>query len=456
MYDGGKRHKHTGAAHLIRSNLHRMCASGVLPSWYAELQHKLVASNRPRYFRLVCICTATSAFVMGIIIGLMIPMYLLPPSAASALLHAAGSRPLNRSSSSTVVPPVVLDRTVFDTVSFVPAVQQPPVAAQPSAESTAVNSSLIANGVYWSDTVEMALPQGYDSTSASEWRKFVRKARVIKMEEGCGRMQNRLVTFDNGSTSCCRYRQNVDQIQGEIFGFYLGRYILGLPNLTPTTLSRVKPQSRQWASVKAQVSLAQWATEEKAVVMTKFVPLLLSAYIPTFLRPYDRRLHPPDVQDTPDVDASELAQWSDLVVFDYLTANMDRMINNMYNLQWNPTMMDAPAHNLAKDASTGLLLFLDNESGLLHGYRLLDKYEHYHKSILNAVCIFRRSTADAIKRLYKQNNVGELLRSAFKSSDPEFVDILPSLPEKNVKILNKRIARVHEQIVKCESMYKST
>jgi len=429
-----------------------MCASGVLPSWYAELHHKLVASNRPRYFRLVCICTATSAFVMGIIIGLMIPMYLLPPSAASA---AVLGRPNRTSTVPYPPPPVVLDKIVtFDTVSFVPAVQPQPQQQRPP-DLTAVNSSLIADGVYWSAKVEAGLPKGFDSDSAADWRRYVRKSRVVKIEEGCGRMQNRLVTFENGSMSCCRYRQNVDQIQGEIFSFYLGRYVLGLPNLTPATLSRVKPQTRQWSSVKAQLSVAQWAAEERAVVMTRFVPNLAAAYIPTFLRPSERRLHPPDIEDV-DLDASELAQWSDLVVFDYLTANLDRVVNNLYNLQWNPTMMDAPAHNLAKDASSGLLLFLDNESGLLHGYRLLDKYEHFHKAMLDALCIFRRSTADAIKRLHKHVNVGDLLRSAFKSSDPEFVDILPTLPEKSVKILGKRIAKVHDQIVKCEAMYKST
>jgi four-jointed box protein 1 len=381
----------------------------------------------------------------------------LPPSAASAVL--LGGR-ANRSSTVPYPPapnqvPFSDQLVTFDTVSFVPSIEQQQPQQQRPPDLTAVNSSLITDGVYWSSKVEAGLPKGFDSDSAADWRKFVRKSRVVKIEEGCGRMQNRLVTFDNGSMSCCRYRQNVDQIQGEIFSFYLGRYVLGLPNMTPATLSRVKPQTRQWSSVKAQLSVAQWAAEERAVVMTRFVPNLVSAYIPTFLRPSERRLHPPDIEDV-ELDANELAQWSDLVIFDYLTANLDRVVNNLYNLQWNPTMMDAPAHNLAKDASSGLLLFLDNESGLLHGYRLLEKYEHFHKAMLEALCIFRRSTADVIKRLHQHKNVGDLLRSAFKSSDPEFVDILPTLPEKSVKILGKRIAKVHDQIVKCEAMYKST
>ncbi|KAF4528227.1 hypothetical protein B566_EDAN016917, partial [Ephemera danica] len=137
----------------------------------------------------------------------------------------------------------------------------------------------------------------------------------------------------------------------------IGRYVLNLPNLTPATLSRVKPQSRQWAAVKSQLSIAQWASEDRAVVMTKFVPNLGPAYIPKFLRPSERRLHPPDLQDNT-TNLRELAQWSDLIIFDYLTANLDRVVNNLYNLQWNPSMMEAPAHNLAQDVSTGLFSFL--------------------------------------------------------------------------------------------------
>lgn len=150
---------------------------------------------------------------------------------------------------------------------------------------------------------------------------------------------------------------------------------------------------------------------------------------------------------------TELAQWSDLILFDYLTANLDRVVNNLYNLQWNPAMMDAPAHNLAREPNSGLLIFFDNESGLLHGYRLLGKYEAYHGALLQSLCVFRRSTADVIKRLHRNRDVGTLLQERFDVSDPEFRDFLPSLPDKSIKILNERIDRVHEQITHCERQY---
>jgi len=124
-------------------------------------------------------------------------------------------------------------------------------------------------------------------------------------------------------------------------------------------------------------------------------------------------------------------------------------------MQWNPAMMDAPAHNLARDSRTGLLVFLDNESGLLHGYRLLDKYEVYHKSLLDSTCIFRRRTIDSLRQLQVNRNAGDLLRTLFERQDQKLIDHLPFLPEKSIKTLNHRIDQVLEQVKMCQNIYGS-
>ncbi|GLH12357.1 Extracellular serine/threonine protein kinase four-jointed [Gryllus bimaculatus] len=325
-------------------------------------------------------------------------------------------------------------------------------AAAAAALDVESEGGVVRGGVYWGRPVEEALPAGFSDAEADTWRRFTRRTPVVKVEEGCGRMQNRLLTFEDGTRSCCRYRQNTDQIQGEVFSFYLGR-LLGLRNLAPSALALVRPREPLWSRVRPQLSLAQWG-EERAVVLTRFVPALEPAHIPSSLRTSARRLHPPDVGERPADELVELAQWSDLIVFDYLTANLDRVVNNLYNLQWNPAMMDAPAHNLAREPGSGLLVFFDNESGLLHGYRLLDKYEHYHGALLEALCVFRKSTADAVRRLHAAGDVGERLQRLFADADPELRDALPSLPDKSVKILNERLARVHERIGQCERQYR--
>ncbi|XP_013774428.1 uncharacterized protein LOC106459355 [Limulus polyphemus] len=310
----------------------------------------------------------------------------------------------------------------------------------------------IVNGIYWAEEVEKILPDGFIKNIDS-WRWFVNKTKIANISKGCGRMQNRLITFDNGKQSCCRYRQNNDQIQGEIFSFYLSR-LLNIGNLPPSVLAVIRDKEWQWGHVQSQLYLAQWNTE-RPLVLTMFVDKLIPAYIPRAFRTKERRLHPvaEDLFNKTLVELVELAQWSDLIVFDYLTANLDRVVNNMFNEQWNPEMMNSPTHNLAKHKESGLLVFFDNESGLLHGYRLLDKYEHFHRSLINSLCVFRKQTADSIAKMHRTRNISVLLKQSFVKDDPGMTDWLPFLPERSLKILKNRIDTVYNQIRQCEARF---
>lgn len=364
--------------------------------------------------RTLYLVTAIVAFVAGLLLGLAIPVRM-------------GHQVRNSS------------RTYID--SKTPPSHVPVVAYRYEPHPRMVD------GIFWTEEVEEALPKGFDEAASDKWRMYIRNGTVIKMEEGCGRMQNRLLTFDDGTKACCRYRQNTDQIQGELFSFYLGR-LLGLNNLAPSALSAVQRHNPMWSKIRPQMSHAQWV-EDRPVVLTKYVDDLLPAQIPNTLRRSSRKLHPKDVP-TNKTTSVELAQWSDLIIFDYLIANLDRIVNNLYNLQWNPGMMDAPAHNLARHASWNLLLFLDNESGLLHGYRLLDKYEPYHTTLLNALCVFRRPTVEAIQRFRAETNG---LAKKFEEWLSVEGDLVPGLPDASLKILADRLNRVHDQIEWCKKQY---
>ena len=151
---------------------------------------------------------------------------------------------------------------------------------------------------------------------------------------------------------------------------------------------------------------------------------------------------------------TELVQWSDLIVFDFLTANVDRLVNNLFNLQWNSEMMSSPTHNLEARTKDELLVFLDNESGLFHSYRLLDKYAHYHDDLLAALCMFRPSTAKALKRLHQEKSASRELMDLYRQQEPLHW-MLPPMPESNQKTLEQRIAKVVDQINRCESRYTS-
>lgn len=349
---------------------------------------------------------------------------------------------------------------------------------------------IVDDDIYWSKKIEKSLPQGFSKKQTDDWNEYVATAAVTKLEIGCGRMQNRMVVFEDGKKACARYRQNTDQIQGELFSFYLGQ-LLNLTNLAPSAASVIDLHSHTWQSATNDIETAQWRSL-KPVVLTKWLPDLESAGIPLPFQPLERHLNRMDILNiTLDLDHPkpqqnlldrlvptkndsvrpvavptvlsekalnrfiELAQWSDLIVFDYLIANLDRVVNNLYNYQWNADIMAAPAHNLAKQIDTELLVFLDNESGLLHGYRLLKKYEAYHGLLLDNLCIFRRPTIIALQQL-RQNGVGNELQKLFERTTKSSVrDILPSLPEKSIKILNDRIDRVLGQVQKCQEVFSS-
>ncbi|KAH8320355.1 hypothetical protein KR067_000169 [Drosophila pandora] len=390
----------------------------------------------------------------------------------------------------------------------------------PVTTTTEGPSGLIEDSVFWGPVVEKALPKGFASEDQLSWERFVgEQGRVVRLEAGCGRMQNRLVIFADGTRACARYRQNTDQIQGEIFSYYLGQ-LLNISNLAPSAATVVDTSTPSWAAALGDIGQAQWK-ERRPVVLTRWLSDLEPAGIPQPFQPLERHLNKHDVWNltrqleregesdrereteperqtgllkrlgaasSPSSDHQsraieetgagkegaaaasasagagageeaggalvqrliELAQWSDLIVFDYLIANLDRVVNNLYNFQWNADIMAAPAHNLARQPASQLLVFLDNESGLLHGYRLLKKYEAYHSLLLDNLCVFRRPTIDALKRL-RAAGPGQQLRDLFeKTTSPGVRDVLPSLPDKSVKILVERIDRVLGQVQKCQ------
>lgn len=418
-----------------------------------KLQH------RPFYKNFCLLAVLLLAFIVGLSLGVVLPL----------VLHEADNIPSTKNLTSQAIKSVFVQNSfryktspssegVFPTVSFVER------KLRVNQEDSSTRQYLVRDNIYWGELIERSLPTGYTNRHFDSWTEYVsRVAAAVKLEPGCGRMQNRLVTFRDGTQGCVRYRQNTDQIQGELFSFYLAQ-ILKLSNLAPSTLNIVDPGSTLWRNLGADIAAAQWYPN-RPIIITKYLANLDSSGIPDVFKPVDRHLNRLDVFNiTGDVfpigtvvlqRLVELAQWSDLIVFDYLTANLDRIVNNLYNYQWNVNIMDAPAHNLAKKTDNNLLVFLDNESGLLHGYRLLKKYEVYHSLLLDNLCMFRQSTISVIKRLKRDGNIGFLLREMFEKYNSDSVKrILPTIPDNSVKILNDRIDKVYNQVLKCQAMFE--
>ncbi|XP_071975148.1 four-jointed box protein 1 [Engystomops pustulosus] len=306
----------------------------------------------------------------------------------------------------------------------------------------------LEQGVFWARAVERALPQGFSDEYTLHWQEFARTASVVSMEKGCGRSTNRLVTLSDGSRACVRYGINPEQIQGEVLSFYLSR-LLGLHTVPPCVLSKVG--SAQWAPVQAELGGTGW-TSGSLVTITPWLYNLSSVLPPLALRAEDGKLHPLREElrwGHPGV--VELAQWGDLILFDYLTANFDRLVSNLFSLQWDPRVMLRGTNNLHRTPD-GTLVLLDNEAGLVHGYRLRDTWDKYNGQLLGTVCLFRRGVARRLRELYLGRRAAEELHALYTAREPLAAD-LGALTDLEAQILQDRVGVTYRHVQTCQGKY---
>lgn len=425
----------------------------------------LTLLKRRRLQRHACLISVIAAFCLGLMLGIVAPLFGHYDEVVSITEAVPVSTSLHIVNRSHAMPHFPTIDDIRESVSFVQVNNDEIVPGsykrlqndlwirnRHKAVATPSRDGVLSEDIFWGPLVENSMPTGFTKADTGSWLNFLNSSEIVKLEQGCGRMQNRLVHFRDGSMACARYRQNTDQIQGELFSFYLGQ-LINLTNLAPSTVIALDQNSHFWNSAAEDITEAQWKNG-RPIVFTRWIPSLEATGIPKQFRPKEKHLNKFDVQKLPTSRLVELAQWSDLIIFDYLIANLDRVVNNLYNQKWNADIMEAPAHNLAKQVNSNLLVFLDNESGLLHGYRLLKKYETYHSLLLENLCVFRKSTIAALQQLQARHTVGSQMNAIFElTTSREVRDVLPPLPEKSVKTLVKRIDRVLDQVQKCRDTF---
>lgn len=307
--------------------------------------------------------------------------------------------------------------------------------------------NVIEQRVFWSAWLDSLSTVVFDDEHDRSWREQVRDARVVLLEAGCGRPTNRLATFADGTRACVRYGIDPDQVLGETLSYYLAT-LLGISNLPPLALSKLNMPGEQWASVRQNIEALEWSPNA-IVSLTKFIPNVTGVFIPLPIRKQQRglQLSPKTVFNMTIPNLIELMQWTDLIVFDYLTANFDRIVSHFFSLQWDARVMERATNNLLK-TTNGDLVFIDNEAGLIHGYRVLDLWERYHKILLSSSCLFRRSTARRIAEMKRSGNAAKLLFELYRTKEP-LARELGSLSEEQALTLQNRIDVVYRHIMQC-------
>ncbi|XP_026070777.1 four-jointed box protein 1-like [Carassius auratus] len=316
-----------------------------------------------------------------------------------------------------------------------------------SIRSPVTRKNAIEHRVFWSAWLDSLSTRVFGVEHERTWRKQVRDARVVVLEAGCGRPTNRLATFSDGTRACVRYGIDADQVLGETLSYYLAE-LLGISNLPPLALSKLNLSSEQWASVRGHIEALEWSPNA-IVSLTEFIPNVTGVFIPLHLRKQQGglQLSPETVSNMTVTYLVELMQWSDLIIFDYLTANFDRIVSHIFSLQWDARVMERTTNNLLKTIN-GHLLFIDNEAGIVHGYRVLDLWERYHRLLLGSSCIFRRSTVRRISEMKRSGDSAKLLCELYRAREP-LARELGSLSQEHALTLQNRIDVVYKHIQQC-------
>ncbi|XP_022243466.1 uncharacterized protein LOC111086135 [Limulus polyphemus] len=164
---------------------------------------------------------------------------------------------------------------------------------------------IVEDGIFWSEEIETVVPKV------------------------CGRPKNQYVTFQDGSRVCARYRAPHEYlVQGELLSFYLSR-LLGIHNVPAVTLS-APDVGQQWKNLNVSSTLLRsgWALNS-TIALIQWIDYLERERMPEILiRALEKgeviSRKSPELRKLRKKQLVELAQWSDLIVFDYVTGNYDR------------------------------------------------------------------------------------------------------------------------------------
>lgn len=307
----------------------------------------------------------------------------------------------------------------------------------------------LSERVYWSDDVEKEGKSLFTEEQRMIFAHKARTQRVVKLQIGCGRMKNRLATLEDGTKACCRYRDNPNELSGDLYSYYFNN-LLDMWNIPPTTMVHIDLASEQWRSVIDAANVAGWE-DNSDVIMIQYIEGLTSENIPNLLKTENSVLSQSSVHNLTVNEQVRLMQWTDMIVFDFIIGQTDRLFNTLLNAQWNSHMMEKPVHNLEK-SQDGRLVLIDNELGFWLGYvAAANKPQNYDFQVafLNRICIFRKSTVGNIFQLHQSQHSDTVLEEYMQSVDLQSYKSVRRMNMRNRQEFVARLGKVLDRIRQC-------
>ena len=314
---------------------------------------------------------------------------------------------------------------------------------------TVLSYGIVHEGVTWDPAMVQSIPQVFSAEGDKDFIDKAHRLRIINITKGCSDYEKRMLILEDGTKVCSKHRVNYQQLQSELYSFHLSR-ILNIYNIPPAVLVKIDYTTAQWQEIVGDATKAG-LRQGMVVVLTQYIDNLLPTYIPQSLQVKSDILLPTNdsFKITAERKIHQLIQWTNLIVFDFITANSDRVMNALANMQWNPRVISMPVHNLY-ETTQGSIIFIDNESGFWLGYKLASESENHRrlqKSYITKICIVDGSVLHAIEELLDTGC--DMLRKRVVERDPESCRYIPMIKGNIIDELENRLTFTVTSINSC-------
>ncbi|KAH3857751.1 hypothetical protein DPMN_100366 [Dreissena polymorpha] len=336
-------------------------------------------------------------------------------------------------------------------------------------------STSLTNGIFWTDFVESIVPKGQDYKDAHHLLHTVRRQKIMTLEKPkwnrCGRPQNGFLVLDDGTEMCARYRHPHDCfVYGESLSFFLSR-LLHMDSVPAVVLARTNSTSKLWKAVN--IRSLDWQ-ENRTVALIQWVDNINNrgskSYMPRLILEAFRTGKPVtgwEIEQLKDLyknpyQLTDIVQWGTMIIFDYLTANYDRVasMQDAAEKESKPSILEESIRNLHKSLTDNKLWLIDNESGLLDAYTLLEpsnnssRFFAFHDQMLKTMCVFQSSLVSSLEQLSKYTQPYVRLIEYAQSLEPllQHLQNDPNFPL-FTKLFNLRLKDVILWIRHCKTKY---
>ena len=251
---------------------------------------------------------------------------------------------------------------------------------------------------------------------------------------------NNIGTLSNGDKMLMKERGSVYQMQGELFSYYLNCY-LELWNAPPTALGCASAiDGKTILAAPADAPNSDRNNASTCFIISKYVEGLQDdVYMPDHATSLDAVSRSPR-------ELNRLLEWSDLILFDFLTAHTDRLLDN--NLPLAPYVdLIVPLKrvpNLAK-SSSGELVFIDHEATFHRSYataRLSSVKRRRLFYYLSTLSVFRRRTLERVCGLCAESDPAAALEEYISKYDSESLRIVSRLEQEDRTEFKERLLQV--------------